>query len=185
MPCMWPTLLLEVVLMARCGQLNGIEITPEAPTSRSDLGAGNVLEERRYNVVLNELNKVTATERMLQREQKRQEQKRQVRFVRQNKRQNQEYRERTASIGPFPLMQLPSALPPPKPERIAPVQGDYNGPKVAFMFLTRGNIKQEELWQAWFGKAVPNSYSIYVHASPDYKWPEGAFFGQFVIADPV
>lgn len=51
-------------------------------------------------------------------------------------------------------------------------------PKVAFLFLTRGELPLAPLWERFF-EGNEGSYSIYVHASPDFNGsepPHGSVF---------
>ncbi|KAJ7549780.1 hypothetical protein O6H91_07G068600 [Diphasiastrum complanatum] len=47
--------------------------------------------------------------------------------------------------------------------------------RVAFMFLVRGDLAHERLWERFF-KGKEDRYSIYVHATPGFEYPEGSFF---------
>lgn len=49
--------------------------------------------------------------------------------------------------------------------------------KVAFLFLTRGNLPLAPLWEEFF-KGNEGSYSIYVHTDPSFDWsvPKSSVF---------
>ncbi|KAJ7549781.1 hypothetical protein O6H91_07G068700 [Diphasiastrum complanatum] len=47
--------------------------------------------------------------------------------------------------------------------------------RVAFMFIVRGEFAHERLWERFF-KGNEDRYSIYVHATPGFEYPEGSFF---------
>ncbi|KAG0564816.1 hypothetical protein KC19_8G142300 [Ceratodon purpureus] len=59
-------------------------------------------------------------------------------------------------------------------------------PKLAFLFLVRGEIVFEPLWRRFF-HGNEESYSVYVHASnASYDYPESSFFhGKSVLSRPV
>lgn len=49
--------------------------------------------------------------------------------------------------------------------------------RVAFLFLVRGAMPHEALWRRFFATSPdPNLYSVYVHASPTFRFPRGSFF---------
>ncbi|CAM0878565.1 unnamed protein product [Alopecurus aequalis] len=55
-------------------------------------------------------------------------------------------------------------------------------PKIAFLFLVRGDMPLRPLWEMFF-EGHEGMYSIYVHAQPDYTGsppPESPFFGRMV-----
>lgn len=54
--------------------------------------------------------------------------------------------------------------------------------KVAFLFLTRGDLHKTRLWRAFFDAASPNCYSIYVHNS---KPIQDDWFGSFALSTTV
>lgn len=57
-----------------------------------------------------------------------------------------------------------------------PALGEYKG-KIAFMFLSRGELPHESLWELFFNFHAPTShYSIYWHTHPEYKPPPHSFF---------
>jgi hypothetical protein len=47
--------------------------------------------------------------------------------------------------------------------------------RIAFLFLARGNIPHEPIWQRFF-KNHEEEYSIYVHANPGHFYPSGSLF---------
>lgn len=57
-----------------------------------------------------------------------------------------------------------------------PYLGPYHG-KIAFLFLTVGDIHFDDVWETFFTWNAPSShYSIYWHTSPDYVPPPHSFF---------
>lgn len=57
-----------------------------------------------------------------------------------------------------------------------PAVGPYKG-KIAFMFLARGELPHEDLWETFFSfHAPPSFFSIYWHTQPDYKPVNHSFF---------
>lgn len=67
---------------------------------------------------------------------------------------------------------------------VVPMAG--KSPKVAFLFLVRGEIVFEPLWRRFF-RGHEESYSVYVHASnASYEYAESSFFhGKNVPSQPV
>lgn len=53
----------------------------------------------------------------------------------------------------------------------------YRTPKVAFMFLSRGNLPLASLWEKFF-EGHAGLYSIYLHTSPEFntEMPESSVF---------
>lgn len=49
------------------------------------------------------------------------------------------------------------------------------GGRIAFLFITRGDMPLEPLWQRYF-EGNRDLYSIYVHAPPGFKFPNTSFF---------
>ncbi|GMH26874.1 hypothetical protein Nepgr_028717 [Nepenthes gracilis] len=61
------------------------------------------------------------------------------------------------------------------------VSGHFEGsPKIAFMYLARGNLPLDFLWGSFFEEADPANYSIYIHSHPGFVFDESttrsAFF---------
>ena len=54
-------------------------------------------------------------------------------------------------------------------------------PRIAFLFLVRGPIPFEPLWEKFFSKNE-GKYSLYVHAAPGYRFPNTSLFFQKEIA---
>jgi hypothetical protein len=55
-------------------------------------------------------------------------------------------------------------------------------PKIAFLFLVRGDLPLRPLWDKFF-EGHEELYSIYVHASPDYAGsppPDSPFYGRMI-----
>jgi hypothetical protein len=55
-------------------------------------------------------------------------------------------------------------------------------PKIAFLFLVRGELPLRPLWDRFF-KGHEGLYSIYVHATPGYNGsapPESPFYGRMI-----
>ncbi|KAJ7544969.1 hypothetical protein O6H91_09G100800 [Diphasiastrum complanatum] len=50
-----------------------------------------------------------------------------------------------------------------------------DGGRIAFLFITRGDIPLEPLWQRYFEGYI-ELYSIYVHAAPGFKFPKNSLF---------
>lgn len=48
-------------------------------------------------------------------------------------------------------------------------------PRIAFLFIVRGDIPHEPLWKRFF-QGHEEKYSIYVHAAPGHVYPEGSLF---------
>ena len=48
-------------------------------------------------------------------------------------------------------------------------------PKIAFLFLVRGEIPYEPLWRRYFA-GHEDRYSLYVHARPNFTFPSSSFF---------
>ena len=59
---------------------------------------------------------------------------------------------------------------------------DSRVPKVAFLFLVRGDLPLRPLWEKFFA-GHEGRYSIYVHAHPSYTGsppPDSAFYGRYI-----
>lgn len=57
-------------------------------------------------------------------------------------------------------------------------------PRIAFLFLVRGDIPHEPLWRRFF-QSHEHQYSLYVHASPGHRYPnESLFNGKEVPSQP-
>eukprot|EP01033_Poteriospumella_lacustris_P008913 gene8913-6399_t len=70
---------------------------------------------------------------------------------------------------------LQSQVPPRGPAQY-PAVGPYKG-KIAFLFLARGDLPHEDLWELFFTfHAPPSFYSIYWHTQPDYQPAPHSFF---------
>lgn len=54
-------------------------------------------------------------------------------------------------------------------------------PRIAFLFLVRGSIPFEPLWEKFFS-GNEGKYSLYVHAAPGYRFPNTSLFFQKEIA---
>jgi hypothetical protein len=55
-------------------------------------------------------------------------------------------------------------------------------PKIAFLFLVRGDLPLRPLWDKFF-EGHEEQYSIYVHASPGYTGsppPDSPFYGRMI-----
>jgi hypothetical protein len=65
------------------------------------------------------------------------------------------------------------------PVPAAASSGDF---KIAFLFLTRGPMPLEPIWDAFFHwNADPSQYSIYIHPHNDYQYtPDSLFYGHEV-----
>lgn len=48
-------------------------------------------------------------------------------------------------------------------------------PKIAFLFLVRGEIPFEPLWRRFFA-GQEDRYSLYVHTTPNFTFPRSSFF---------
>ncbi|KAL6906216.1 hypothetical protein ACP4OV_003817 [Aristida adscensionis] len=56
-------------------------------------------------------------------------------------------------------------------------------PKVAFMFMTAGELPLRPLWEKFFAGQDPRLYSIYVHTSPSYNSSppaDSVFYGRMI-----
>jgi hypothetical protein len=60
---------------------------------------------------------------------------------------------------------------------VSDFQGNNNNYKIAFMFLTRGPMPLEPIWDAFFHwNADPSLYNIYVHPHNDYFYSNDSLF---------
>lgn len=58
-------------------------------------------------------------------------------------------------------------------------------PRVAFLFIVRGEMPHEPLWRRFF-EGHESHYSIYVHATPGFRYPEDSVFrGREIPSKPV
>lgn len=48
-------------------------------------------------------------------------------------------------------------------------------PRIAFLFLVRGNIHHEPIWRRFF-KGHEEQHTVYVHATPGYSYPPDSIF---------
>lgn len=84
----------------------------------------------------------------------------------------------------FELHNLPEEEQPPISRQLLQTDSGNWVPKIAFLFLVRGEIHHEGIWRRFF-EGFENRYSVYVHTRPEYRFPSESFFAGRQLEAPI